>query len=794
MKHRVHVCLILRLFVAGIILFGTQRSATGQNLERADSVFPLQQGHSPELLAKASTDESKARIGDAFARLPLSFEANRGQTDPQVKFLARGQGYTLFLTRRGEAVLALSKPLGKQDSLQPGSGITAAKPTLETAKPSAMVRMSLVGAAATPQIDGVDKLSGKANYFVGNDPKQWNTNVPLFAKVKVRDIYPGVDLLYYGSQQQLEYDFIVEPGGDSHFITMNFSGAKNLSLDAQGDLVLRVDNKDVRLLKPVAYQEVDGQKREVASSYELKSARQVGFHVAAYDRSRPLIIDPVLAYSTYLGGSGGNNGGDSANAIAVDSDGNAYVTGFAGSIDFPTTPGAFQTTGPTPCPSGAGCSSVDAFVTKLNPAGSGLVYSTYLGGSHRNYSNAIAVDSAGNAYVTGKTCSTDFPTTPGAFQTLSHTTPDGYGNAFVTKLNASGSGLVYSTYLGGSGGYAGNEGWACTYGDTGYGIAVDPNGDAYVAGYVESGNFPTTPGAFQPALHGPFSCCSHHSNAFIAQLNPTGSSLVYSTYLGGSDQDWASGITVGPGGDAFVAGITGSNDFPTTPGALKSVAPIGRNGFVTRLNPLGSQLIYSTYLGGSGSDQAQAIAIDSNQNAYVTGYTTSIDFPTTPLAFQPILRGPFGNAFVAKLDPSGSGLVYSTYLGGSGGILVGDMGFGIAVDAGANAYITGYTSSADFPTTLGAFQSVAQDQNNGFVTKLNDTGSALVYSTYLGGTGYDYATAIAVDFAANAYVTGITASLDFPTTPGAFQATYPGTQGSGDGFVTKLSGDGRALF
>ncbi len=293
MKHRVHVCLILRLFVAGIILFGTQRSATGQNLERADSVFPSQQGHSPEVSAKASTDESRARVADAFARLPLSFEANGGQADPQVKFLARGQGYTLFLTRRGEAVLTLSKPLGKEDSLQPGSGITAAKPTLETAKPSAMVRMSLVGAAATPQLDGVDKLSGKANYFVGNDPKQWNTNVPLFAKVKVRDIYPGVDLLYYGSQQQLEYDFIVEPGGDSHFITMNFSGAKNLSLDAQGDLVLRVDNKDVRLLKPVAYQEVDGQKREVASSYELKGARQVGFHVTAYDHSRPLIIDPL---------------------------------------------------------------------------------------------------------------------------------------------------------------------------------------------------------------------------------------------------------------------------------------------------------------------------------------------------------------------------------------------------------------------------------------------------------------------------------------------------------------------
>jgi len=730
---------------------------------------------------------SKQHLVEAYGKIPLSFEANQGQTDARVKFLAHGQGYTLFLTRGGEALLTLRKPALKRDSLHPAANKPAAEPESETVTPSAVIRMSLAGANRTPQLEGANELSGKANYIIGNDPKKWRTNVPLFTKVNYRDVYPGVDLVYYGNQKQLEHDFVVAPGADPHVITLNFAGPEKLSLDAQGGLALAVQKGEVRLEKPRIYQEVDGARIEISGNYILKSAHEAGFQIADYDRSRPLIIDPVLAYSTYLGGSGGNNGGDSANAIAVDSDGNAYVTGSAGSIDFPTTPGAFQTAGPTPCPTGAGCSSVDAFVTKLNAAGSALVYSTYLGGSHRNYSNAIAVDSAGNAYVTGKTCSTDFPTTPDAFQPLSHVTLEGYGNAFVTKLNVSGSGLVYSTYLGGSGGYAGNQGWACGYGDTGYGIAVDSKGDAYVAGYVESANFPTTPGAFQPALHGPFSCCSHHSNAFITHLNPTGSALVYSTYLGGSNQDWVYGIAVGPGGDAFVAGITGSSDFPTTPGALQSVAPSGWNGFVTRLNPVGSRLIYSTYLGGSGVDQAQAIAIDSNRNAYVTGYTTSIDFPTTPTAFQPNLRSPSGNAFVAKLDSRGSGLVYSTYLGGSGANFTYDIGFGIAVDAGASAYITGYTSSADFPTTPGALQSVAQDQNNGFVTKLNDTGSALVYSTYLGGTGYDYATAIAVDSAANAYVTGITNSLDFPTTPGAFQATYPGTQGSGDGFVTKLN-------
>src|SRR6267378_3573236 len=405
MKHRVHVCLTLRLFVAGIILFGTQRSAIGQNLEPADSVFPLQQGHSPEVSAKASTDESKAHAVDSFGRLPLSFEANQGQTDPRVKFLARGQGYTVFLTQGGEAVLTLHKPAPKPKSLRAAAHAPAAEPEPETLTPSAVVRMSLAGANRTPQLGGADELPGKANYFIGNDQTKWRTNVPLFTKVKYRDVYRGVDLVYYGNQKELEYDFIIAPGADPHSVTLKFTGQKNLSLDAQGGLVLGVKGSEVRLQKPRIYQEIDGTRKEISGGYEFKNAHEVSFQVAAYDRSRPLIIDPVLAYSTYLGGSSG----DAGYGIAVDSGGNVYVTGLAGSKDFPTTIGAFQ-----PMLHGF----QNAFATKLNSDGTGLLYSTYLGGSDTEWGFGVALDSQDNAYLTGATCSSDFPVTPSAFQAL----------------------------------------------------------------------------------------------------------------------------------------------------------------------------------------------------------------------------------------------------------------------------------------------------------------------------------------------------------------------------------------
>jgi hypothetical protein len=622
------------------------------------------------------------------------------------------------------------------------------------------IRMIFAGANTTPRVTGLQELPGKANYFIGNDPTTWRTNVPTYAKVRYDDIYPGIDLIYYGNQRQLEYDFVVRPGADPTRIVLGFQGAARLEVDAQGDLVLHTAAGPIRQRKPVIYQEVDGVRTEIQGGYVLTDRHQVSFRVAAYVASQPLIIDPVLFYSTYLG-SGGLDGGS---GIAVDTAGNAYVTGETFSMNFltpfPTTPGSFQTT------SGVGS---DAFVTKLNPTGSALVYSTYLAGSGFDTGSGIAVDALGNAYVTGATRSGDFPTTLGAFQP---TFGGGFNEAFVTKLNPTGSALVYSTYLGGRGGFLG---------DGGSGIAVDGAGNAYVTGATDSPDFPTTVGAVQPTIRGGF-------DAFVTKLNPTGSALVYSTYLGGtSASDEGSGIAVDTAGNAYVTGSTFSRDFPTTVGAFQTTRGGGFDAFVTKLNPTGSALVYSTYLGGSDFDFGNGIAVDTAGNVYVTGRTDSSDFPTTLGAFQTTFGGGFNDAFVTKLNPTGSALVYSTYLGGSRS---GDVGLGIALDTAGHAYVTGETNSSDFPTTVGALQpTFGGGFSDAFVTTLDPTGSALVYSTYLGGSGtpikQDTGFGIAVDTAGNAYVTGETSSSDFPTTAGAFQPTFGGTS---DAFVAKITG------
>jgi hypothetical protein len=691
----------------------------------------------------------RVQVSETYGKLPVHFEANQGQTDEQVKFLARGKGHTLFLTP-SEAVVVLTKreqtAKGKVQGarLRPEEGGEVTRTVL---------RMTFVGANPEPRLVGTEELPGKANYFIGNDRAKWRTNVPTYARVQYTNIYPGIGLVYYGNGRQVEYDFVVGPGANPNRILLGFEGADKLEVDAQGDLVLHTTAGAIRQRKPVIYQEVGGERREIAGGYVIKGTRQVGFRVAAYDASRPLVIDPALFYSTYLGGSDFDEG----LSIAVDTSGNAYVTGQTGSADFPTTPGAFQTGGPT----GA------AFVTKLNPTGSGIIYSTYLGGSSFDKGAGIAVDAAGNAYVTGETGSPDFPTTPGAFQTTLGGTG---GDAFVTKLNPSGSGLVYSTYLGGSlpefvGG-----------GENGEGIAVDLAGNAYVVGCTSSTNFPTTPGAFQTTFGGV-------EDNFVTKLDPTGSMLVYSTYLGGSDQEFCPPrVAVDAAGSAYVTGFTDSTDFPTTPGAFQTTLSGPRDAFVTKVNPTGSGLAYSTYLGGSDEDFGHGIAVDTSGNAYVTGTTASTDFPTTPGAFQPTFGGN-GDAFVTKLNPTGSGLVYSTYLGGSSDEFATG---GVAVDTAGNAYVTGSTISPNFPTTPGAFQPTFGGNGDAFVTKLNPTGSGLVYSTYLGGNADENGFAIAVDAlpTSNAYVTGLTASTNFPTTPGAFQPTFAG---GFDVFVAKIT-------
>src|SRR5207302_1632423 len=512
---------------------------------------------------------AETRVSQSYGKLPLHFEANQGQTHQDVRFLARGAGYSLYLTA-GEAVLVLTKPNpdAKRDSRSAPERLgTQARGT------PVVVRMSLVGAAPKPLVSGLDELPGKVNYLIGK-PAKWRTNVPTYAKVHYRAVYPGIDLVYYGNQRQLEYDFVVAPGADPEKIALGFEGADKLEIDAQGDLVLHVTERAIRQHKPVIYQEVNGIRHEIDGGYVLKGAEQVSFKVAAYDRSRPLIIDPVvLAYSTYLGGSISDGG----LAIAVDVYGNAYVTGDATSISFPTTPGAFHRSfGGGDGLSGTG----DAFVTKLDSTGSTLVYSTYIGGSSGDEGSGITVDADGNAYVTGTTFSGNFPTTAGAFQSTGGN--PGSGNAFVTKLNSNGSGLVYSTYLGGSGT------------DQGFGIAVDADRNAYVTGTTFSGNFPTTAGAVQSTVGNP-----GDGNAFVTKLNSNGSGLVYSTYLGGSGSDYGHGIAVDADGNAYVTGTTDSGNFPTTTRAFQPTLSGSSDAFVTKLDPTGSALVYSTYLGGS---------------------------------------------------------------------------------------------------------------------------------------------------------------------------------------------------
>jgi hypothetical protein len=620
------------------------------------------------------------RVMDSYGKLPLSFEANRGQTARQVKFLARGPGYTLFLTP------------------------DAAVLSLHGQKANAVLRMKLAGANARASVTGADALPGKSNYFIGSDPSQWRTNVPTYGAVKYAAVYPGIDLVYHGNQRLLEYDFLVAPGADPQAIGIRFQGARKLTVNGEGALVIGLGGSEVIEPAPVVYQEIGGQRQTVAGRYVLRGRGRVGFSVAEYDRSQPLLIDPTVVYSTYFGPG-------LAYGIAVDASGSAYVTGQAASSNFPTTPGAFQTSG----------ENGTIFVSKLNATGSALVYSTFLGGpwfpeSVFGSSTGIAVDASGNAYVTGRTPS-NFPTTSGC------TTDE----VFVTKLNATGSALVYSTCLGGG---------------SGNGIAVDASGNAYVTGGTGFG-FPTTPGAFQTTYQ------AEWGTAFVSKLNAAGSALVYSTFLGGSDSDDGLGIAVDASGNAYVTGSTSSSNFPTTPSAFQATlgGPSAQNAFVSKLNATGSALLYSSYLGGSNSDEGLGIAVDASGSAYVTGSATSLNFPTTPGAVQTMFGGGPSDAFVTKVNAIGSALLYSTYLGGSGV----DVGNGIAVDPLGYAYVTGETRSVNFPTTPGAGNGPGGN-SDGFVSKLNAVGSVLLYSTYLGV--YGLGNGIAADALGNAYVTG----------------------------------------
>jgi uncharacterized repeat protein (TIGR01451 family) len=703
-----------------------------------------QTGDSPDIVRTA-------RAREIYSRLPMSFEPNRGQADPTIRFLTRGPGYTLSFAD-GEVAFTASQ-IGHDAKTEQED-----MPETQTPQMGPLLRMRFVGSNPTPQLGGEEELSGKVNYIIGSDPYRWRTNIPTYAGVRYKGLYTGIDLVFHGSEGQLEYDFIVAPGADPRVITLAFVGAERAEVDAAGNLLLHVAGRQIRQLKPLIYQEVAGVRQKITGGYVLADRQQVEFRLGPYDVTRPLVIDPVVLYSTFLGGEGY----DAGLAVGADGASNAYVTGFTSSVGFSTTAGAFQT---------AKAEGIDAFVTKINAAGSALVYSTYIGGSSDEWGSGIALDTSGNAYVTGRTDSTNFPTTSGAFRRSF----SGGVDAFVLKLNATGSALAYSTYLGGSGFEHDRDNILIVRAAA---IDVDDSGNAYVTGQTTSADFPTV-NAIQPNHGGGFCPAGNLvcSDVYVTKLNSAGTGLVYSTFLGGNDEDTGSAIFVDASGSAYVAG-SAFPGFPTTPGAFQSSSQ-GFEAFVSKVNASGSALFFSTFLGGELSDTATGVAADASGNTYVTGSTTSFQFPTTSGAFQTSKIGNEYEAFVTKLNTTGSALVYSTYLGERET----DEAVGIAVDGAGNAHIAGHSElGTPFGCPFANFDV--------FVASLNAGGSGLIFTTCLGGFRDDFASGMALDAGGNLYVTGRTASSGeffhaaFPTTPGAFQGTFAG--GATDAFVAKV--------
>jgi hypothetical protein len=597
-------------------------------------------------------------------------------------------------------------------------------------------------------VRGENKLSHSNNYFIGRDPESWITDVPNYMKITYKNIYSGIDLSYYSADGGLKYDFIVHPKVNVSQIQICYSGINELILGSKGDLEIQTTYGVIHENKPVIYQEIDNQIKEVMGEYRILEPAVFGFEIGSYNSEIPLVIDPGLVYSTFLGGTIGEEPG----GIAIDEDGSTYVMGNSDSPDFPVTPGAYNTTNN---------GDNDIIVTKLSPSGDKLVYSTFLGGTQNDmggFGGAITVDTKGCAFITGYTESTDFPTTSGAYRT---TYIGGMTDAFCTRLSPLGNTLEYSTYIGGN-----NLELPCA-------IAIDLKGSAFITGMTNSDDFPTTSGAYDITYNG-------DGDVFVIKLSAAGNVLIYGTYLGTFGEDVGYNIVVDENGCAFITGWTHLSDFPTTPGAYDTTYNGKSEAFVTKLSTLGNTLMYSSFLGGIDYDLGVGITVDAEGYAYVTGSTFSNDFPTTPEAYDTLFGGDWGDGFVTKLSPFGDALVYSTYLGG----VYPDMGCSIGLDSRGYAYITGLTGSYDFPTTPGAFDTTYNyGDYDAFIARLSPLGDILMYSSYLGGNDYDQGWYIAVDGNGYASFSGVTHSSDFLTTPGAFDTTFNG--GSRDIFVAK---------
>ncbi|MDR4508193.1 MAG: SBBP repeat-containing protein [Candidatus Brocadiaceae bacterium] len=833
-----------------LLMFLVQNIPAEQNCVREPLPNPL-----PPQSEMNNSSDKKTDILQNIQNLQIPFIVNEGQSAERVMFYANTFGGTIFITKDGEIVYSLRKrvrdrwqeemgygPRISENGMQSNpkvldlffiswndpisytvfpdtdytiSSFQISEPRPEICNVKSRVKADVLNEVNSSRplrerermrgvtlkeafmngkisgIQGRGKAETKANYFRGSDPSQWKTNISMYNMVTLREVYEGIDLRLKAYGNTVEKLFYVKSGADPNQIKIRLSGiesldlqkkseaasssskgdyygnsslksvARGLSVNEHGELEVETEIGTVKFTKPVAFQEVNGKRMEIAVEYSIQhpevrsqnkernlisskstiknSKSEYGFKVASYDRTKDLVIDPAITYSTYLGGDFSDVGRD----IAVDGAGNAYVTGETVSPDFPTVNAMYENLD----------DSLDAFVTKIDASGAFLLYSTYLGGNDSDIGRGIAIDDAGNAYVTGRTKSPDFPTANAIDGNY-----DCYGDAFVTKIDASGAFLSYSTYLGGNS-------W-----DYGYGVAVDSAGNAYVTGYTDSPDF--------PAVNAIYGSLNSYTDAFVTKIDASGASLSYSTYLGGKFSDWGRGISVDSAGNAYVTGETVSPDFPTINAIYGSINGPETEAFVTKIDASGACLSYSTYLGGNGEDSGRGIAVDSAGNAYVTGYTSSPDFPTAN-AIDGSLDGAL-DAFVTKIDASGTSLSYSTYLGGNGN----ESAAGIAVDSAGNAYVTGYTASSDFPMA----NAVDGNHNGGyydcFVTKIDASGARLSYSTYLGGNGEDYGAGIAVDGAGNVYVTGDTDSPDFPAA-NAIYGTYNG--GRRDAFVVKIA-------
>jgi beta-propeller repeat-containing protein len=714
---------------------------------------------------------ASAQTAATFGSLPLYFEAgSAGQ------FLAHGR----------DAIFSVS-PTGAQFALRENADA-----------PARAAQMQFIGANPQAQICGDSGLPGKINYLTGNNPAQWRSNVPTFAKVRVGEIYPGINLVYYGSQQQLEYDFTIAAGANPGSIAIHFDGADKISVNAQGGLVLKLGDREILQPKPLVYQTVGGARKEISSGYEILNAHEVAFAVGNYDRALPLVIDPVLGYSTYFGGTMA----ETAWAVAVNTNDNSvYVAGQTLSEfamkkgEMFSTTNMFEKDSPFSFPTnvvlqkafGGGKITGDGFVAKFDSTGTNLIFLTYLGGTNDDLVSGIALDAAGKVFLTGFTDSSNFPVVNalypvinGQFNKIARAYP---ADIFVAELDTNGSSLIYSTYFGGA------------WNDSANGIAVDSADNVYITGTTGSTNFPVV-NAVQNHLAGT-------NNVFIAEIGAGGSPLVFSTYLGGSNYDAGEGIAVDAANNILVCGFTSSTNFPTfnTTNTLLNAGDLPKkkhdgfpnDAFVAKLAPSGAVLIYSTFLGSTNEDVAYRIACDAGGNAYVTGFSASPDFPNTETNVTGLYAhgskkdtGSSDNdAFLTKLDPNGA-IVYSTLFGGKGS----DTGYGIGLDTNGDVFVAGATTSTDFPTnnttdTSGAFRSKNSGGSDIFVTAFSTSPTnitALLYSGYLGGKKNDFGYNLAVDPAGDAYVVGQTASKDFPLT-NAFQ---PFLNGKSDAFLTKI--------